>query len=133
MMSTELYWLTLTVTMTGLLWAPYILDRIMVRGLMGAMTNPSPTDRPQSAWAVRMMAAHVNAVENLVVFATLVLIAQALNIHTSTTVFACLLYFWCRLAHVVVYTAGIPVVRTLSFAGGFIAQMMLVLAIFGLK
>ena len=50
-MSKELYWLTLTAAMTGLLWVPYILDRIMVRGPMGATANPSPTDKPQSAWA----------------------------------------------------------------------------------
>jgi uncharacterized MAPEG superfamily protein len=97
---------------------------------MGALANPSPSDRPQSAWAHRMMAAHVNAVENLVVFAPLVLTAQALNIHTATTAFACALYFWSRLAHVAIYTAGIPVLRTVSFTGGWIAQAILVLAIF---
>jgi uncharacterized MAPEG superfamily protein len=132
-MSSELYWLTLTAAMTGLIWVPYILDRILIRGAAGAMANPSPTDKPQSSWAVRMMAAHTNAVENLVVFAPLVLTAQALNIHTATTAFACALYFWCRLAHVAIYTAGIPVLRTLSFAGGFVAQVLLVLAIFGLR
>jgi hypothetical protein len=57
-MSNELFWLVLTITMTGLLWLPYILDRIMVRGLMGAMANPSPTDKAQSPWARRLMAAH---------------------------------------------------------------------------
>ena len=92
-MSKELYWLVLTVAMTGLLWVPYILDRIMVRGTMGAMANPSPNDRPQSAWAQRMNAAHANTVENLVVFAPLVLTAQALNIHTASTAFACALFF----------------------------------------
>ncbi len=96
-MSKELYWLTLTVAMTGLLWVPYILDRIMVRGLMGATANPSPNDSPQSAWAVRMNAAHSNTVENLVVFAPLALTCQALNLHTGTTAFACALFFWCRL------------------------------------
>lgn len=131
-MSKELYWLTLTVAMTGLLWLPYILDRIMVRGTMGATANPSANDKPQAAWAQRMILAHTNAVENLVVFAPLVLTAQALNIHTATTAFACALYFWCRLAHAAVYTAGIPVARTLAFTGGWIAQMMLVLAIFGM-
>ena len=39
-MTAELMWLTLTVILTGVLWIPYILDRIMVRGLMGAMENP---------------------------------------------------------------------------------------------
>ena len=130
-MSSELYWLVLTTAMTGLLWVPYILDRIMIRGTMGAMANPSPTDKPQSAWAQRLNAAHTNSVENLVVFAPLVLTAQALNIHTATTAFACALFFWCRLAYVAIYAAGIPVLRTLSFAGGFVAQVMLVLAILG--
>jgi len=46
-MSRELMWLTLTVILTGLLWIPYILDRILVRGLMGAMANPSRNDKPQ--------------------------------------------------------------------------------------
>ena len=131
-MSKELYWLTLTVAMTGLLWVPYILDRIMVRGPMGATANPSPTDKPQSAWAQRMIAAHANSVENLVVFAPLVLTAQALNIHTASTAFACALFFWCRLIYVAVYTAGIPVVRTLAFAGGFVGQAIVALAILGM-
>ncbi len=131
-MSKEMFWLVLTVAMTGLFWVPYILDRIMVRGLMPTMANPSPSDKPQSAWARRMMAAHGNAVENLVVFAPLVLAAQLLSIATATTAFASALYFWSRLAHVVVYTLGIPVLRTLAFAGGFVAQALLVLAIFKL-
>ena len=121
--------------MTGLLWVPYILDRIMVRGLMAAMANPSPKDKPQSAWAQRLLAAHTNAVENLVVFAPLVLTARALGTATGATgatAFACALYFWARLAHVVVYTLGIPVFRTLTFAVGFVAQVLLVLAIFEL-
>ena len=118
--------------MTGLFWLPYILDRIILRGLMGAMANPSPNDKAQSPWARRLMAAHANAVENLVIFAPLVLTARALSIATAATAFACALYFWSRLAHGVVYTLGIPVLRTLSFAGGFLAQALLVLAIFKL-
>jgi uncharacterized MAPEG superfamily protein len=100
-----------------------------MRGLMAAMANPSSTDKAQSPWARCLMAAHVNAVENLVIFAPLVLMARALSITTTVTVFACALYFWSRLVHIVVYTLGIPVLRTLSFAGGFVAQMQRVLAI----
>ena len=129
-MSTELYWLVLTVVMTGLLWVPYILDRVMVRGLMPAMGNPGPNDKPQTAWAQRLMAAHTNAVENLAVFAPLVLVTQFLHIATPMTALACALYFWSRLAHAVIYTLGIPVLRTLSFVGGFAAQVILALSIF---
>jgi uncharacterized MAPEG superfamily protein len=131
-MSRELFWLTLTVAMTGLFWIPYILDRIMVGGLMEAMDNPPAEGSPQSPWAARQMSAHTNAVENLVVFAPLVLTTQALGISTGVTATACILYFWARLAHYIIYTLGIPVLRTLSFAAGFIAQAMLVLAIFKL-
>ncbi len=130
-MSQELYWLTLTVILTGVMWVPYILDRIVVRGLMGAMANPSPADVPQSVWAQRLMKAHTNAVENLVIFAALVLTLNAIHHSTASTVLACAVYFWARLAHAIIYWAGIPVLRTLSFAVGFLAQIALVLAVFG--
>jgi uncharacterized MAPEG superfamily protein len=131
-MSHELFWLVMTTAMTGLMWVPYILDRTMVRGLAGAMGNPSPTDKPQSPWAQRLMAAHLNALENLVIFAPLVLATQVVNVATPATTFACQLYFFSRLVHVVVYTLGILVLRTLAFVGGFVAQVMLVLALFKL-
>jgi uncharacterized MAPEG superfamily protein len=129
-MPPELFWLTVTTAMTGLMWIPYMLDRIMVRGVMGTMANPSPGGKPQSAWAHRLYFAHTNAVENLVVFAVLVLVAQALDISNRTTVWACAVYFWARLAHAIVFALGIPVVRTLAFLVGFGAQVALVLAIF---
>lgn len=131
-MSKELFWLTLTVVMTAVIWIPYHFDRIMVRGPAGAMANPSRNDVPQSPWAARMIFAHANTVENLIIFAPLVLIADTLNIRTAMTALACALFFWARLAYVVVYTAGIPVLRTLAFTAGWIAQMMLVAAIFKL-
>ncbi|MDI3471361.1 MAG: hypothetical protein OJF62_003424 [Pseudolabrys sp.] len=131
-MTKELLWLTLTVILTGLLWIPYILDRIVVRGLMGAMANPSRGDKPQSGWAQRLYFAHTNAVENLMIFAPLVLILDAMNYSTKATVMACAVYFWARLAHVIVYTFGVPVLRTLAFAVGFAAQVVLALAVFGL-
>jgi uncharacterized MAPEG superfamily protein len=130
-MSPELFWLTLTVILTGLLWVPYILDRIMVRGLMGAMANPKRGDKPQSAWAERLYFAHTNAVENLVVFATLVLTLAVMQHSTRSTAIACAVYFWARLAHAIIYTMGVPVLRTLAFAIGFLAQVVLAVAIFG--
>ena len=129
-MTRELFWLTLTVIMTGLMWLPYILNRCQVRGLGGTMANPSRTDKPQSEWANRLMFAHDNAVENLVIFAPLVLILNAADYSSKWTVMACAVYFWARLAHLLVYTFGIPVLRTLTFAVGFLAQAVLALAIF---
>lgn len=132
LMTPELFWLTLTVILTGLLWVPYILNRVAVRGLIGSMANPSRNDKPHASWATRLMFAHDNAVENLVVFAPLVLILAQLDYSSKATVYACAVYFWARVAHVIVYTLGLPVFRTLAFTVGFIAQVVLALAIFKL-
>jgi uncharacterized MAPEG superfamily protein len=130
MMTPELFWLTLTVILTGLLWVPYVLNRIAIRGLFGAMANPARDDKPHAEWASRMMFAHDNAIENLVIFAPLVLILAQLDYSTKWTVGACAVYFWARVAHLIVYTLGVPVFRTLTFAVGFFAQAVLALAIF---
>jgi uncharacterized MAPEG superfamily protein len=131
-MTRELFWLTLTVILTGLMWVPYIVNRAQVRGLTGAMANPSRHDKPQAEWANRMMFAHDNAVENLIIFAPLVLILNAADYSSKWTALACAVYFWARLAHVIVYTFGIPVLRTVTFTVGFLAQAVLALAIFKL-
>jgi uncharacterized MAPEG superfamily protein len=129
-MTRELFWLTLTVILTGILWIPYSINRTQVRGLSGAMANPSRGDKPHAPWATRLMFAHDNAVENLVIFATLVLILNALDYSTTWTALAAAVFFWARVAHVIVYAAGIPVFRTAAFTVGFLAQVVLVLGIF---
>ena len=129
-MTRELSWLTLTVILTGLLWIPYTINRCQVRGLGGALANPSRNDKPLADWANRLMFAHDNAAENLVTFAPLVLILNAIDYSSKWTVLACAVYFWCRVAHLIVYTLGVPVLRTLAFTVGFFAQAVLALAIF---
>src|SRR6202046_2956119 len=130
LMTPELFWLTLTVILTGLLWIPYILNRITVRGLFGSMANPVRGDKPHSEWANRLMFAHDNAIENLVVFAPLVLILTEIDYSTKWTVLACAVSFWSRGAHLIVCALGLPVFRTLAFLVGFLAQAVLALAIF---
>ena len=120
-MKTELLYLVLVTVLTGLIWVPYILDRIATRGLMDAVGYPEHP-KPQSAWAQRMMKAHDNAVENLVVFAALVLAAHALGVSNGAIATAAVVYFWARVVHLAAYTFAIPWVRTLAFAVGFFAQ-----------
>ena len=121
-MKTELLYLVLVTVFTALLWVPYILDRIAVRGILGAVGYPDDP-KPQSPWAQRLIKAHANAVENLVVFATLLLCAAALGISGSTLALVAMVYFWARVVHALAYTFAVPWVRTLAFAVGFFAQM----------
>jgi uncharacterized MAPEG superfamily protein len=121
-MSPELRYLALSALLTGLLWVPYILNEIMVRGLADAAGYPE-NPKPLAKWAQRLKAAHYNAVENLVVFAALVLVAVVGGIHEPAVATAACVYFWARVVHAVAYTAGVPWVRTLSFVVGFAMQM----------
>jgi uncharacterized MAPEG superfamily protein len=124
-MKTEIYWLVCTVTMTGLFWVPYILNRFKEQGLWPTIANPNSDPIAKAAWATRMAAAHRNAVENLVVFAPLVLALSVSGISTPLTTLACMVYFYTRLAHYVIYTFGIPVLRTVAFLVGVGCQMLL--------
>ncbi len=125
-MTSELLSLTWVTALTAIMWMPYILNMIAVRGLMDAVGYPEDP-KPLSGWAAKMKAAHSNAIENLVVFAALVLIADAANISNATTVLACQLYFWARLVHLLSYTFAVPFVRTIAFTVGFFCQAALIL------
>jgi len=123
-MTAELYYLTWVALITAVMWVPYILNMIMVRGIVDAVGYPTDP-KPLAAWASRAKAAHYNAVENLAVFAALVLVVQAIGANNGVTAAACAVYFWARVVHYIVYTFGIPWVRTLAFAVGFVCQVIL--------
>jgi uncharacterized MAPEG superfamily protein len=120
-MKTELLYLTWVTVLTGLLWVPYVLDRAAVWGLADTVGYPD-NPKPQSPWARRLMKAHVNAVENLVIFATLVLAAQAAGVSNASTAAAAATYFWARVVHPIAYTFAMPWIRTLAFVAGVVAQ-----------
>lgn len=121
-MSTELQYLTYVALLTGLMWIPYILNLVSVRGLLDAVGYPE-NPRPLAGWAQRLKAAHYNAVENLVVFAALVLTAQIAGVTNEATAVCAVTYFWARIVHATAYTFAIPWVRTLAFAVGVSAEL----------
>jgi uncharacterized MAPEG superfamily protein len=123
-MKTELFYLALVAALTGLIWVPYILDRVMVGGLMDAIGYPA-NPKPQSPWAQRMIKAHYNAIENLAVFAALVLVAHAAGISNAAIGSAAMVYFWARLVHLLAYTFAIPWARTLAFTVAWVAQAVI--------
>jgi uncharacterized MAPEG superfamily protein len=132
-LTSELYWLVLTSLMTGLLWVPYIINRGMELGLPPTNWNPPPDPAPKALWAARAVRAHMNAVENFVVFAPLVLIVYVTNSATQLTATACMVYFFARAAHYAISIFGLPIpFRTIAFFVGVFAQMALALTLLGL-
>lgn len=122
----ELFWLAAVCVMTGLMWVPYIVNRVQELGPPGWGWAPPPDPPPRAAWAARAVRAHLNAVENLAIFAPLALAVQAAHIGNRSTAAACAAYFAARAVHYLVCVIGMPIVpRTVAFLVGVAAQMTL--------
>ncbi len=121
-MTTDLSMLAWTAGFTTLFWVPYILARIVKYGPVDALTYKADS-KPIAAWAERAKKAHYNAVENLVLFAALVIVAHLTGSANDATAAAAITYFWARLAHYPLYISGLPYMRTATFAIGWLAQI----------
>ena len=130
-MSVEIEMLVWVSTLTLFMWFPYIIPAIITAGLMASLKRQGD-ERPPSPWAERAKRAHHNAIENLVPFAVLVLVAHAANISNDATQSAAIFYFCFRAAHYVFYTLGISVLRTATFFGGWLAQICILYQILSL-
>lgn len=80
---------------------------------------------PMTGWAGRARRAHLNMIENLVLFAALVLIAAAAGKANATTAMGAMIFFWGRLAYAVIYLVGIPWLRTLAWFVSVIGMAMI--------
>jgi uncharacterized MAPEG superfamily protein len=82
---------------------------------------------PLAGWAGRAQRAHRNMLENLVLFAALVLICAITNKTNATTLLGAQLFFWARLAYAVIYVAGIPYLRTAAWLASIIGVVLIFL------
>ena len=125
-MTPELYWLTWAVALSGLLWIPYVANRFRELGSPSwTKWFPRPDPPHRAEWANRNAKAHLNAVEGLVVFAPLAIVASVQG-GTAATALACQIFFFARLTHAFVQTSGMPIpFRTLPFLVAFACQVML--------
>ncbi|MDO6523118.1 MAPEG family protein [Shimia thalassica] len=125
------FYTVLSAMWLSIAWLPYILDRIMVRGLFGALANYSTEAIPQSAWAQRAQRAHIVAVEAFVVYvplAILTMIKMPDDALAGTLAFA---FFAGILAHYIIYVLGLIVLRTLAFCVAFLSSFGLGLNLLG--
>ena len=65
-----------------------------------------------TGWGGRAERAHRNMLQSLVLFAILVLVADATKHLDPTTALGAQLFFWARLVYAGVYLAGLPWIRT---------------------
>lgn len=123
----ELYWLSMSIGFTALLWVPYILNSFVVRGIVPSMGYREDLP-PLSAWAQRAKKAHYNAIENLVVFgASIIAYHLVTQGRTDASVAAAAqIYFVARVVHYIAYAGAVPLVRTLTFLTAWGAQLFVI-------
>jgi len=78
-----------------------------------------------TGWGGRASRAHWNMLENLVLFAALVLVAVATGKTNDMTLLGAQLFFWARLAYAAIYIAGITWVRTLVWLVSVIGLILI--------
>ncbi len=78
-------------------------------------------------WAGRALRAHSNMLENLVLFASLVLVAVFAGKTNEMTLLGAQIFFWARVVYAVVYLIGIPWLRTGVWAVSVVGLVMIFL------
>ncbi len=131
-MTTELWYLFLTAFLLAVLWVPNIIGQVSSAGMLSQEDYKQlrkQEDFPD--WVRRANRAHVNLVEQFGAFIGLIVVAHLAGISNGATAFAAALFFWARLAHAVVFIAGISqmMIRTLIFTVAWIALMILAVQI----
>jgi uncharacterized MAPEG superfamily protein len=78
-----------------------------------------------TGWAGRAGRAHYNMLENLALFAPLVIVAQLAGRTNATTAHGAEIFFWARLVYAFVYAIGIPYLRTLVWTISIIGLILI--------
>ena len=76
-------------------------------------------------WVGRAQRTHRNMLENLPLFAALVLVAAVAGKADETTALGSQIFFWARVVHTVVYIAGISYLRTATWAVSMAGLVMI--------
>lgn len=70
-----------------------------------------------------------NMIENMVLFAPVVLLASATGVSTGDTVLGAQIFFFARVVHAVIYLAGLPLIRPLAWMVSLVGIIMIALAL----
>lgn len=78
-----------------------------------------------TGWAERARKAHLNMLENLALFAPLILVAQIVGRTNATTALGAEIFFAARLIYAFVFPFGIPYLRTLVWTASVVGLILI--------
>jgi uncharacterized MAPEG superfamily protein len=125
-MTPELTYLVLSVALTFILVLIAVSGATLQVGLPKLIANREGLPE-MTGWAGRAARAHRNMLENLILFAVLVLVAHLAGVHNGMTLLGSQLFFWGRTAHALTYIAGIPGLRTAAWGVSVIGLVLIFL------
>jgi uncharacterized MAPEG superfamily protein len=128
-MKPELMYLTWAVALTVVQMLIAVSGATLQLGLPTLAGNREGLP-PFTGWVGRAYRAHHNMLENLVLFAALVLIAAISNKTNATTLLGAQIFVWARVAYAVIYLAGIPWLRTLAWTVSVIGLILIFCQLF---
>jgi uncharacterized MAPEG superfamily protein len=113
----------MSLELTLLIWSVALAFVQMLVAVCGATLQfglPDLAGNRQSlpaatSWAGRAQRAHHNMLENLVLFAALVLVTEVTDKNSAMTGLGAQLFFWARLIYAVIYVIGVPWLRTAAW------------------
>jgi len=97
---------------------------LMQVGLTALAGNREP-QLDCTGWAGRAQRAQRNMIENLLLFAALVLVAVAAGRTNAMTLLGAQIFFWARLVYAPVYIVGVPWLRTGVWAVSVIGLILI--------
>jgi uncharacterized MAPEG superfamily protein len=120
----DLVWLVWAAVLAFVLVLVATMGRMLQVGLPALAGNrehmPAAT-----GWAGRAQRAHSNMMENLPLFIILVVAAHLAGKADGAALTGCAVFVWARVAHAVVYIAGIAWLRTLCWAVSVVGLAMI--------
>ena len=129
-MTVELKMLTLSVVLGIVQIVAASHAASLQRGYQWTASSRDEKVPPLQGVAGRLDRALRNFLETFPLFAAVVLAAQLSDTHNALTGLGAQLYFWGRLAYVVLYAAGIPLIRSLVWNIATVGILLLVAALF---
>ena len=96
---------------------------VLVLGLTTAAGNQHDV-APWGGWNDRLNRALRNLIEAIAIYAPIAIAVYALGVGNETSALGAKIFFGARLVHAVVYTAGVPWIRTGAWFVGVIGILM---------
>ncbi len=130
----------MSVELTMLLYATALLIAlVLIQALAGVraqglvpMANNRDNLPEAKPFQARMKRVVDNHREGLLMFAPLVLIANMTGVSSDQTVLGAQLFFYARVAHAIIYIAGLPMIRPLAWAVGLVGTLMVLKELLGI-